>query len=80
MEIVTIAVVLVDEFCFYVRHPIKAWKNYFWTSLSLSFSVKITFFLLGQVISLKKMVVWSAKFTILILWSPICIPLILYQH
>ena len=30
-----------------------------------------------QVISLKKMVVLSAKFTILISWSPICIPLIL---
>ena len=32
---------------------------------------------LRQVISLKKMVVLSAKLTILISWSPICIPLIL---
>ena len=30
-----------------------------------------------QVISLKKMMVSSAKFTILISWSPVCIPLIL---
>ena len=30
-----------------------------------------------QVISHKKMVVSSAKFTILISWSPICIPLII---
>ena len=33
-----------------------------------------------QVISLKKMVVPSAKFTILISWSPICIPLILINE
>ena len=25
MEIVTISVVLVDEFYFYIHHPIKAW-------------------------------------------------------
>ena len=25
MEIVTIPVFLVDEFCIYVRHPIKSW-------------------------------------------------------
>ena len=25
MEIVTVPVVLVDEFCFYMHHPIKAW-------------------------------------------------------
>ena len=37
----------------------------------------MTCILLRQVISLKKMVVLSAKFTILISWSPICIPLIL---
>ena len=41
-----------------------------------SYSFKITCILLRQVIPLKKMVVLSAKFTILILWSPICIPLI----
>ena len=42
-----------------------------------SYSFKITCILSRQVISLKKMVVSSAKFTILISWSPICIPLIL---
>ena len=36
-----------------------------------------TFLNVLQVISLKKMVVLSVKFTILISWSPICIPLIL---
>ena len=53
------------------------WKNYLWTSLSFSYSLKITCILLRQVISLKKMVVLSVKFTILISWLPICIPLIL---
>ena len=53
------------------------WKNYLWTSLSFSYSLKITCILLRQVISLKKMVVLSVKFTILISWSPISIPLIL---
>ena len=52
-------------------------KSYLWTSLSFSYSLKITCILLGQVISLKKMVVLSVKFAILISWSPICIPLIL---
>ena len=42
------------------------WKNYLWTSLSFSYTLKITFILLRQVISLKKMVVLSVKFTILI--------------
>ena len=37
----------------------------------------ITCTLLRQVISLKKIVVLSAKLTFLILWSPVCIPLIL---
>ena len=53
------------------------WKNYLWTNLSFSYSLKITYILLRQVISLKKMMVLSVKFTILISWSPICIPLIL---
>ena len=35
-----------------------------------------TFLNVLQVISLKKMVVLSVKFTILMSWSPICIPLI----
>ena len=38
---------------------------------------KINSILVRQLKSLKKMGVWSAKLTILILWSPICIPLIL---
>ena len=38
---------------------------------------KINSVLVKQLKSLKKMVVSSAKFTILISWSPICIPLIL---
>ena len=53
------------------------WKNYLWTSLSFSYSLKITSIPLGQVIALKKMVVLSVKFIILISWSHICIPLIL---
>ena len=52
-------------------------KNYLWTSLSFSYSLKFTCILLRQVISITKMVVLSVKFTILISWSPICIPLIL---
>ena len=79
-EIVTIPVLLVHEFYFYMHHPIKAGlfeKNIFEYSLSFPYSLKTTFILLRQVISLKKMVVLSVKFTILISWSPICIPLIL---
>ena len=53
------------------------WKNYLWTNLSFSYSLKITCILLRQVISLKKMMVLSVKRTILISWSPIFIPLIL---
>ena len=53
------------------------WKNYLWTSLSFSYSLKIICILLRQIISFKKMAVISEKFTILISWSPICIPLIL---
>ena len=53
------------------------WKNYLWPSLSLSYSLKITCILTRQVLSLKTMVVLSVKFTILISWSVICIPLIL---
>ena len=80
MGIVTIQVVLVDEFYFYMHHLHKGlafWKNCLWTSSSFSYCVKITCILLRQVISPKKMVVLSVKFTILISWSPICTPLIL---
>ena len=51
MEIVAIPVVLVDEFYSYMHHPRKAWlfeKNYLWTSLSFSYSLKITCILLRQ--------------------------------
>ena len=44
------------------------------------YSFKTTCILLRQVISLKKMAVSSAKFTILISWSPICIPLLLINQ
>ena len=54
------------------------WKNYLWTSLSFSYSLKITFILLRQVISLPKMVVLLVKSNVLIWWSTICIPLILW--
>ena len=61
------------------------WKKYIWGRLSLSsfifafsYSFKITGILLRHAIFLlKKMVVWSAKFTILIAWSISCIPLII---
>ena len=77
MAIVTIPVGQVDEFYFYMLFKGFAfWKNYLWTSLSLSYSLKVTCILLRLVIPLKKMVVLSVKFTILISWSPICIPLI----
>ena len=46
------------------------WKN-LWASLSFSHSLKIAYILLRQVISPKKMVVLSVKFTILISWCPI---------
>ena len=38
------------------------------------YSFKITFSLSRQIISLNKMVVLTANFTILILWFPFCIP------
>ena len=46
------------------------WKN-LWASLTFSYSRQITYILLRQVISLEEMVVLSANFTILILWSPV---------
>ena len=45
-----------------------------------SYSFKITCIMLRQVISLKNMLVSSTKFTILISWFPICIPLILINE
>ena len=46
------------------------WKN-LWASLSFSYSLNITYILLRHVISLKKLMVLSLNFTILILWSPV---------
>ena len=73
MEIVTIPVILIDQFYFYMDQPIKAWL----------FEVIIFEIILRyhtQVITLKKMMVLSAKFTILISWSPIWIRLILLSE
>ena len=79
IEIVTIPVGQVDELYFYMHYPIKAWLlgKIIFKLISFSYSLKITCILLRQVISLKKMVVLSVKFNILISWSPFCIPLIL---
>ena len=79
---VTIPVVLVHDFYFYMHYPRKLclFGNIIFELVYLSHIVdshKITCILLRQVISLRKMVVLSVKFTILISSSPICIPLIL---
>ena len=57
----------------------KAWhfENFIFKIDASLCIFKITCILLRHVISLKKMVVLSAKFTILISWSPICILLFL---
>ena len=67
MEIVTIPVVLVDEFYFQMHQFIKAllFEKVIFESLPSSYSLKTACILLRQVISLKKMVVFSVKFTIL---------------
>ena len=56
----------------------EAWffEKFFFELDASSYSFKITCVLLRQVRSLRKIVVTSAKFTILISWSPIYIPLI----
>ena len=79
MEIVPILVVLVHEFYFYVHHPIQAWifeKIIFEKVYLFHIVLKSLVSLLRQVISLKKMVLLSVKFTILISWCPICISFI----
>ena len=77
----TIPVVLVDVFYVYIHHPRKTWKGpeiiFELVFFFFSYGLKITCILLRQVIYLKKMVVLSVTFTIVISWSPICIPLIL---
>ena len=57
----------------------RAWlfEKFIFELKAYSYSFKITCILLRQVISPKKMVMSSAKFTNLISWSPICTPFIL---
>ena len=73
MEIVTILVALVDEFCFYMHHPIKVWlfEKIFELVYLFHIALKSLLSILRQVKALKKMVVLSVNFTILILWSPV---------
>ena len=78
MEMVTIPVALYDEFSFYMHHSLKIWffeKIFELVYLFHTYSLKITYILLRQVISLKKIVVLSVNFITLILWS--LFPLIL---
>ena len=80
MEILTIPVGQVDEFYFHMHYPIKAWlfeKTIFELVYLFHIVLKNTCIILWQMISLKKVVVLSLKFTILTSWSLICIPLIL---
>ena len=68
MEIVTIPVVLVDKFSIYMHHPIKV--RLFEKIFELVYLVHIALkshILFREVISLKKIVVLSVSFTILIL-------------
>ena len=66
-------------FIFICHSLYKAWlfEKFISDLESSSCSFKITCILLRQVISSKKMVMSSAKFTNLISWFPICTPLIL---
>ena len=82
MEIVTILIVLVDQFYFNMHQPIKIWLFEKITFelvfiFAFSFSFKTICILLAQVIALKKIVISSAQFAISMPWSPICISLIL---
>ena len=72
MDIVTIPVALVDEFCVYMHHHQKVWLyEKIFGLVYLFHTVLKSNILLRQVISLKKMVVLSVNFTISILWSPV---------
>ena len=72
MEIVTFPVALVDEFCFYMHHLIKIWLFEKIFGLVYLFHIALKSLILWRhAISLKKMVVLSINFTILILWSPV---------
>ena len=77
--------ILMDVYISLLINSIFIWSNpYCWASEKFvfeldasSYSFKITCILLRQATSLKEMVVSSAKFTTLISWSTICVPLIL---
>ena len=73
MEIVTIPVALADEFYFYMHHLIKVWlfEKIFELVYLFHIALKSLLSILRQVKALKKMVVLSVNFTILILWSPV---------
>ena len=58
-------------------HKVWLFEKFIFEVDAFSYSFKIFCILLKQVVSFKKMVVLLAKLTILISWSPICIPLIL---
>ena len=63
----------------FICHTHKVWlfEKFIFQLESFWVNYKFNSILVKQLKSLKKMVVSSAKFTILISWSPICIPLIL---
>ena len=79
MEILIVSFVLVDQFYFFMHQLMhKAWlfDKFIFELDASSYSFKVTCIILRQVISFRKMVMLSAKLTILISWSPICVPLI----
>ena len=78
-EVLTLSFVLAYQFYFYISQPIRLdfFEKFVFELESSSYSFKITCILLRQVISPKKMVMSSGKFTNLILWSAICTPFIL---
>ena len=79
-KILTWPFVLAYQFYFYMSQAIRLdflFEKFIFELESSSYSFKITWILSKQVISPKKMVRSSAKFTNLISWSPICTPYIL---
>ena len=78
-EVLTLSFFLAYQFYFYMSQPITLdfLKSFIFGLESSSYSFKIACILLRQVISLKEMLISSAKFTNLISWSPICTPFIL---
>ena len=64
-------------FLYATPHKVWLFEKVIFELVAFSLNYKINSILIRQLKSLEKMVVSSAKFTILISWSPICIPLIL---